>query len=83
MKSRITFYLLLTFAFIISFPSVSQELDNEPLDVITLVATEDNLPFSLSFPMVILVGFTLSFGSFGLKLIIFLFALFYCPLKKV
>lgn len=50
MKSRITFYLLLTFAFIISFPSVSQELDNEPLDVITLVATEDNLPFSFKLP---------------------------------
>ncbi|MBA6381495.1 transporter substrate-binding domain-containing protein [Colwellia sp. BRX10-6] len=50
MKLRITFYLLLTFAFIHSFPSVSQELGNEPLGVITVVATEDNLPFSFKLP---------------------------------
>ncbi|MBA6370591.1 transporter substrate-binding domain-containing protein [Colwellia sp. BRX8-4] len=50
MKLRITFYLLLTFAFIHSFPSVSQELDNEPLGVITVVGTEDNLPFSFKLP---------------------------------
>jgi two-component system sensor histidine kinase/response regulator len=50
MKLRITFYLLLTFAFIHSFSSVSQELDHEPLGVITVVATEDNLPFSFKLP---------------------------------
>ncbi|MBA6378331.1 MULTISPECIES: response regulator [unclassified Colwellia] len=50
MKLRITFYLLLTFAFIHSFPSVSQELDNEPLGVITVVATEKDLPFSFKLP---------------------------------
>ncbi|MBA6351142.1 MULTISPECIES: response regulator [unclassified Colwellia] len=50
MKLRITFYLLLTFAFIHSFQSVSQELGNEPLGVITVVGTEDNLPFSFKLP---------------------------------
>jgi two-component system sensor histidine kinase/response regulator len=50
MKLRITFYLLLTFTFIQSFPSVSQELDNEPLGVITVVATEKDLPFSFKLP---------------------------------
>ncbi|TWX52592.1 response regulator [Colwellia hornerae] len=50
MKLRITFYLLLAFAYILSSPSFSAEMSDEPSEVITLVATESDLPFSFKLP---------------------------------
>jgi two-component system sensor histidine kinase/response regulator len=50
MKLRIAFYLLLTFALFRSAPLLSEEQKQDQLDVLTVVATENDLPFSFSLP---------------------------------
>ncbi|NQZ90394.1 MAG: transporter substrate-binding domain-containing protein [Colwellia sp.] len=50
MKIRIFFYLLLIVVFFCSTPLMSQEHRNEQSDVLTVVAVENNLPFSFQLP---------------------------------
>jgi two-component system sensor histidine kinase/response regulator len=67
MKLRITFYLLFAFVLFRSSPLLSEEQNQENSDVITVVASENNLPFSFRLPDGSLSGLYVEFWELWSK----------------